>query len=321
MLRLFFAIILLSVSASPSFGESEKQGPIRVFILAGQSNMEGQAVVDLDHPKYYNGGKGTLQYLLRDPKKAKRFRHLQTKDGKWVVRDDVFIRFRTKRGVRKGGLSIGFTSYPGKHHFGPELQFGHVVGNHFQEPVVLIKTAWGGKSLFQDFSPPSSGGKVGAFYTKMVNEIHEALTTLGQDFPQLKGRQYELTGFVWFQGWNDMFNTKARAEYESNLAHLISDIRKELKRPHLPSVIGELGNGGPKASKNMLDIRRAQAAVARRTEFKGSVAFVETSSFARPAKESPNVGHGHHWFGNAESYFLIGDALGRGMVRLLKTAK
>ncbi len=37
----------------------------------------------------------------------------------------------------------------------------------------------------------------------------------------------------------------------------------------------------------------------------------------RPAKESPNTGHGHHEFGNAETYFLVGDALGKGMVKLL----
>jgi hypothetical protein len=38
----------------------------------------------------------------------------------------------------------------------------------------------------------------------------------------------------------------------------------------------------------------------------------------RPAKESPNVGYGHHWFGNAESDFLIGDAMGKAMIKLLK---
>ena len=59
-----------------------------------------------------------------------------------------------------------------------------------------------------------------------------------------------------------------------------------------------------------------QRAAAERKAFAGNVAFVKTSSFARPAKDSPNVGHGHHWFGNAESYFLIGDALGHAMVKL-----
>ena len=83
-------------------------------------------------------------------------------------------------------------------------------------------------------------------------------------------------------------------------------------------VIGELGNGGPDAGKKMHAIRKAQAAAAAHAEFKGTVTFVSTTDFARPAKESPNTGHGHHWFGNAESYFLIGNALGEGMLELLR---
>ena len=46
--------------------------------------------------------------------------------------------------------------------------------------------------------------------------------------------------------------------------------------------------------------------------------FVETASFARPAELSPNKGHGHHWFGNAESYFLVGDALGKAAVQMIQ---
>src|SRR5207342_3743749 len=36
-----------------------------------------------------------------------------------------------------------------------------------------------------------------------------------------------------------------------------------------------------------------------------------------PAQDSPNPTHGHHEFGNAETYFLVGDALGKGMIKLL----
>ena len=68
----------------------------------------------------------------------------------------------------------------------------------------------------------------------------------------------------------------------------------------------------------MMTIRAAQQAVAEREELGGNVKFISTTAFARPKEQSPNVGHGHHWFGNAESYFLIGDALGKGMVNLLK---
>ena len=46
--------------------------------------------------------------------------------------------------------------------------------------------------------------------------------------------------------------------------------------------------------------------------------FVKTTDFARPPELSPCPTHGHHWFANAESYFLIGDACGEGMKSLLK---
>jgi hypothetical protein len=185
--------------------------------------------------------------------------------------------------------------------------------------VLLIKTAWGGKSLYRDFRPPSAGGTTGAYYLKMVSEVQEGLTQMDSEFPALSGREHRIRGFVWFQGWNDMFDPQARAEYETNLHHLIHDVRREWKQPALPIVIGELGNGGAKAGKNMLELRKAQAAAAARADYRDTVAFVPTAAFARPKQDSPNVGHGHHWFGNAESYFLIGDALGQAMLRLRNT--
>ncbi|MFP4057354.1 MAG: sialate O-acetylesterase, partial [Candidatus Brocadiia bacterium] len=146
-----------------------RDASLKVFVLAGQSNMEGQAVVDLDHPRYYNGGKGNLEHVLRDPARGRGFQHLRTQDGGWAVRDDVWVWYRPSKGpLKAGNLSIGYAVYPGKHHFGPELQFGHVVGDHLEDQVLLIKTAWGGKSLHEDFRPPSSGGEVGPCYTKML---------------------------------------------------------------------------------------------------------------------------------------------------------
>ncbi len=197
---------------------------------------------------------------------------------------------------------------------GPEFQLGHLVGEAYDEPVLLIKTAWGGKSIHRDFRPPSSGGSTGEFYKNMLAEYREGLAKLGDEFPQLAKRKPELSGFVWFQGWNDMFDDDALREYEANLVNLIKDVRREFRQPNLPVVIGELGNGGPKAGNNMLTIRKAQKAAAK--ALGPNTTFVQTTQFARPAKESPNVGHGHHWYGNAESYFLIGDALGQALLRL-----
>jgi len=313
------AAAALLVSIPSVHAAQAGKSPVKVFILAGQSNMQGQGVVDMDDPVNYNGGKGNLEYVMKHSPNAKLYKHLKDKDGKWVVRDDVWVSHKTEGGkLLTGGLTIGFTGYGGPHHIGPELQFGHVIGDCLDNQVLLIKTAWGGKSLYVDFRPPSSGGKLGPYYTQMIAEVREALGSIKEHFPDYDGRGYEIAGFVWQQGWNDMCTAPAIPEYTQNLVNLIKDLRKEFKSPNMPVVVGELGNGGPKADGNMLAFRKAQAAIADVPEFKGNVLFVKTTDFARPAEESPNVSHGHHWFGNAESYFLIGNALGEAMKPLLR---
>ena len=296
------------------------KGPVKVFILAGQSNMEGQAVADLDG-KDYNDGKGTLNDLMRRPDQAALFKHLRDDQGRWSVREDVWVRYQPEgQPLKAGPLSLGFTVYGGEHHFGPELQFGHVMGEHFTNQVLLIKTAWGGKSLYRDFRPPSSGDTVGPYYTKMLKEIRVALANLATDFPAYDGSGYDLAGFVWYQGWNDGVDlNKATPEYEQNLVNFIKDVRKDLKAPRLPFVIGELTGPWVNAPGTWATLRKAQASAAARPEFRGTVAFAETHDFVRNPEDSPNPGHGHHEFGNAETYLLVGDALGKQMKTLLTT--
>src|SRR5947209_7249288 len=113
------------------------EGPVKVFVLAGQSNMEGKAPNAL------------LDHQAADPKTSAAFAHLR-KNGKWAVRDDVFIKFLD----RKGPLTVGYGS-PGR--TGVELEFGTAMGDHFDEPVLLVKAAWGGHSLVKLFRPPSAG--------------------------------------------------------------------------------------------------------------------------------------------------------------------
>src|SRR5215212_9831479 len=239
--RLTLMGCLLASLTGPTCADAQQPRPVKVFILAGQSNMEGQAVVDLDG-KNYNDGKGTLKALMNDPSKAPLFKHLKNEKGEWSVRNDVWVRYqREKQPLQAGPLSIGFSIYGGKHHFGPELQFGHVVGDHVRSQVLLIKTAWGGKSLYKDFRPPSSGGDVGPYYKKMLAEVRLAIENLKTDFPNYRGQGHELAGFVWYQGWNDGIDPKnAVPQYEENLVNLIKDVRKDLNAPKLPVVIGEL---------------------------------------------------------------------------------
>ena len=310
-----FAPILLCWSLFCVAAEPARK--LKVFILAGQSNMQGQGVADLAG-RNYNEGKGTLLEVMARPGAAERYAHLKQPDGTWTVRPDVWVRYqREGQPLQAGTLSLGFGAYVSRHHFGPEFQFGHVVGEAYRDQVLLIKTAWGGKSLYQDFRPPGAGGQVGPYYLKMIAEVREALANLRRDFPDYDGSPVELAGFVWYQGWNDGVNAKtAVPQYEENLAHLIRDIRRELGVAKLPFIIGELTGPWVEAPKEWKALREAQAAVAERPEFKDDVVFVPTRAFVRKAADSPNPGHGHHEFGNAETYFLVGDALGKAAVQM-----
>ena len=70
------------------------------------------------------------------------FAFCRKSDG-WVVRDDVLINYLDRRGK----LTVGYGA-PGKNlEIGPELGFGFTFGDKYEEPVLLIKTAWGGRSL------------------------------------------------------------------------------------------------------------------------------------------------------------------------------
>ena len=311
---MFAAVALASLSAQ---SKGSKQPPtLRVYLLAGQSNMEGQAVVDLDHEQHYNGGRGNLEEVMSRKAEGERFAHLRDKDGAWTTRDDVFVWYRKAgKQLSSGPLGIGFAVYEDPHHFGPELQFGHIVGDQSDDPVLLIKTCWGGKSLFKDFRPPSAEGETGPYYTQMIDEYREALGDIDARFPTLKGHKPELCGFVWFQGWNDMCDAQGREEYAANLERLIRDVRKDLAAPQLPVVVGETGNADHEG------FRASQAAGTRHPDFRGNVTFVPTRRFLRKAEDSPNTGHGHHWYGNAESYLLVGDALGAAMLKLAKRSR
>lgn len=289
---------------------AEAQKPLKVFVLAGQSNMEGAGVIKADPAR--NAGKGTLEYLVKSPATANRFRQLVNPDGSWMVREDVWITYLD----RKGGLTAGFGAGPDR--IGPELAFGHVVGNAFDEPVLLIKLAWGGKSLGKDFRPPSSGGEVGPYYREVVTRVKDVVANLKTHYPAYDGRGYVLAGFGWHQGWNDRVNQAFNDAYETNMVNFIRDIRRDLGVPNLPFVIAETGmSGHEEKHPRALSLMKAQAAAAERPEFKGNVAFVGTRDFYRPKEESPS-GQAYHWNTNAETYYLIGQAMGEAMLRLCR---
>ena len=224
---------LLCVLSPISFAK-----PLKVFILAGQSNMEGPANIN------------TFDYIGDDPATAPMLKTMRGADGKPTICEGAWISYLTGVGndnfTLNGKLTSGYGSMWGQdrtkpgNNIGPEFTFGLTMDAAFDEPVLLIKTAWGGKSLNIDFRPPSAGPYVlpketqagwdqhpqgahgvpkaedrpkwhadraaatGVYYRLMIEHVKKVLADPKQVMPDYDPAQgYEIAGFAWLQGWND----------------------------------------------------------------------------------------------------------------------
>ena len=295
---------------------------VQVFIIAGQSNMVGHGKADEGHDNV-RGAIGSLRYQVEhDPKN---YGHLVNKDRSWKTRDDVKVWWRDSdvtapRAVIKGNLKIGYAQNRNPGWIGPEYGFGWVMGNRLKQPVLIIKVAWGGKSLNVDFRPPSAaaarGGVVGPYYKGLIEYTHDCMSNLGTEFPEWKGMGYRIAGIGWHQGWNDRVDKDASANYEANLVDLIKDLRAELGNAKLPVSITTTGMAPP---PELTAVEVAQLAVAdpkKHPELKGNVKTTDTRPFWRDASVSPS-NFGYHWNHNGESEYLNGKAMGEKMVEML----
>ncbi len=290
--------------------------PLKVFILAGQSNMEGHASIS------------TFDYIGKDPLTAPILKEMRNPDGTPRVCDKVWMSYLTgpydgsANGEGLGKLTVGFgargdqpTKMSG--NIGPEFTFGISMEKELNEPILIIKTAWGGRSLNTEFRPPSAGqyklpreiqevwdqhpqgahgvpkledrkkwqeekkAASGVFYRMMVDHVKKVLAEPSRVCPEYNPKAgYELAGFVWLQGFNDLVDGQTYPngnyeEYSRLLSHFIRDVRKDLAAPKMPFVIGVLGVDGEKN----VNFRKAMAAPADMPEFKGNVVAVDTAPF------------------------------------------
>lgn len=304
---LFLSLTLISATAVA-------QKPLKVFVLAGQSNMQGHAQVR------------TFEHLAMSPETAPMLEDLQNADGSPRVCEEVWISsIGSSEEELFGPLTVGFGASQNPAKIGPELTFGIYLHKAIDGPILLIKTAWGGKSLHTDFRSPSSGpfkfsesqlegfrkqnkdiaeieaeksAATGHYYRLMIEHVKSVLADIGRIVPDYDPAVgYELSGFVWFQGWNDMVDGGVYPDryqpggydaYSTAMANFIRDVRTDLQTPELPFVIGVLGVGGP-VSEYGPDQQRykgvhqyfrdAMAAPAKLPEFQGNVATVLTENY------------------------------------------
>lgn len=242
---------------------------------------------------------------------------LQT-DGEWTVLDDVYLHFENGAGTLiKDPVTIGQGAHP--HLIGPELAFAHHVGEYYDEPVLIIKTAWGGLSLGEDFRPPSAGGTVGPYYIQMMDIVESVTENLETEFPNFGTADFEIKGFAWFQGWNDAGSDIFLDEYESNLHHLVNDVRTEFGNEDLPFIIASAGQGGYEPHGGWTGDIQEIVAVAQENvgcddiQYGGTVGFVDSKAFYLDVLESPDDA-GFHYNNNALTFLNVGKAIGDEMI-------
>ena len=307
----FIAVFLLvTLAASPWATAATK--PLKVFILAGQSNMQGHANVS------------TFDSMADDPKTAPLLKEMRNADGTARVCEKVWISQVGCAGdgwsdiiEQKGKLTAGFGASASE--IGPEFTFGIYMEMTLGEPILLIKTAWGGRNLITDFRPPSAGKRVfndfikeqwktrfklnveeeaaknnekcSVFYHHMIEHVRKVLADLKRVVPEYDPQQgYELAGFVWFQGFNDLvddwsYRNRMKPggydEYGQLLAQFIREVRQDLSAPKMPFVIGVMGIGGMQEGEKppQSNFRQAQLMPTALPEFRGNVVAVPTAPY------------------------------------------
>ncbi len=298
------------VPAAPT-ARSGGAKPLKVFILAGQSNMQGHAALS------------TFDAMADDPRTAPLLAEMRGADGRPRVCERTWISSVGCRGdaytdltEAHGRLTAGFGAPEDK--IGPEFTFGLAIERRLDGPVLVIKTAWGGRSLHTDFRPPSAGpfewragqleeraargedagrlasdkaAATGVYYRAMIAHVRKVLGDVPRVVPGFDPAcGVELAGFVWFQGFNDYVDGGVYPErdapggydrYAGLLGHLVRDVRRDLSAPRMPFIVGVMGIDGLRgdASPPMMHFRQAQRKPATLDEFRGNVIAVETAPF------------------------------------------
>jgi len=185
--------------------------PLKVFILAGQSNMVGWG----DSLK------------LSDDLRNGNDRLLMFEYGKWQ-------RLKPLRKAMNNQEKFGMTEFS----FVPEIAFANEMAKAWpDETIGIVKFAVGGTSILTwkpDWSKEDADrvgqGRLGSLYKKLMAKVDQARTA----------REIEIMGFLWLQGGGDMKNVAVAKEYVGNLKSLVAAVRKDTGAADLPFVYGSV---------------------------------------------------------------------------------
>jgi hypothetical protein len=307
----------------PDGEEADMDEPVQVFIIMGQSNtLEMGRVTD------------ALKEL---------YPYLADESGEWTVRKDVKnIHHQGSGGPGKGSIKRNDWLTISGNKIGIEIGIGHYLGHAIDAPVMILKSSIGNRSLGWDLLPPgveayeydgtlqpgygetkATAGDgptkpegewyAGLQYDGDVARAKEVLDDLDKYYPGAD--DYEVAGFLWWQGDKDMRNPAHFNNYEKHLVALIKALRKEFDAPDAAFVTASLGQTKEDDTSSghgvILQAMKNVASGKYSSELGDNIGFVYTHPLSKGSSSSA------HYSGNAETYMNVGEAMGKTMVKML----
>ena len=342
-LFVFLLSSLVSISLcglpDPDGKPADMSKPVQVFIIMGQSNT-------LEFGKVKGDKEGTLEHAVKN---EKLYSFMVDDSGKWTTRKDVRnVHVMGSGGPGKTRLMRNDWLTVSGSKIGIEQGIGHQIGDASDAPVLVLKSSIGNRALGWDLLPPGSKGfeftdskgvtwvhpgykgspekwkkgetpkpigwYAGLQYDGDVARAKDVLKNLSKYYPGAS--EFEVAGFLWWQGDRDSRSAALSSRYEKNLVHLIKTLRKEFNAPKAKFVCASLGQTKKGATDGGGKILNAVLAVDGKSgkypEFKGNVASVYTHTLSKGGSS------GGHYSGNAETYMNVGLAMGEAMVKLIE---
>jgi hypothetical protein len=210
----------------------EKGSPVKLFILAGHRNMEGERA------------------FTEELGKLSGYEGLADDNHQIAYKYSLGGGFKTSSGWEPLGPA-GFYDT-----FGPELSFGRALQSKNIGNIAIAKFTHSGSQI-NDWTPQGTIAKDCNLYSPFINFIKQSIKELED-----KGQQVELAGIVYHLGENDMSYLPYRREAITWLQSTIAQSRKDLAMPSLKWIVSQQPPTD-EASLNQVDVTSQLAELAR----------------------------------------------------------
>ena len=230
-----------------------KGSAVKLFILAGHRNMEGE--------RAFAAELGSL------------------KGHEMLANDNEKIAYKYSIGggykVSNGWEPLGPAGYYGT--FGPELSFGMTLQKELPGNIAIAKFTHSGSQM-NDWTPQGTEAKDRNLYPQFIAFIQESIKDL-----QARGQQVELAGIFYHVGENDMSMGGYRDEAAKWLQSTITQSRQDLGLPNLKWYVSQQPPTDDK-EVNSIDITGKLAEVAATDPN-----FIHIKAFDLPRQEEQLV--------------------------------